>query len=243
MARETKPSKIPKGQKEKGNGCEKIEMGKGDRRTEQARQNSPPKSPSGLVSNPPPAWVTCGTERSQFSSPPGANPAPPVTQPRGNPWRGRGAASHVGCPSRAELPSRANPLATRGSQRLVRPGRAWLGSRALRLWVAPARPPLEGAAATGAEQTRGGFVSPACAGSEPLSEDTLLQAPKDAGSSQRPNVTSRPFACSRSPGFRDVKCWRGGGSGHRMGWAINNRTGHTTPWTVTSPSQEKINNI
>lgn len=48
---------------------------------------------------------------------------------------------------------------------------------------------------------------------------------------------------SRSRCVRDVKCRPRGCSGQGMGWAINNHTGYTTPWTVTSPSQEKINNI
>lgn len=48
---------------------------------------------------------------------------------------------------------------------------------------------------------------------------------------------------SRSRRVRDVKCRPRGCSGQGMGWAINNHTGYTTPWTVTSPSQEKINNI
>lgn len=48
---------------------------------------------------------------------------------------------------------------------------------------------------------------------------------------------------SRTRRVRDVKCRPRGCSGQGMGWAINNHTGYTTPWTVTSPSQEKTNNI
>lgn len=196
---------------------------------------------------------------------PGAQPRVAAAGREGGRPRGSGSRRS---PSRAQPPGRADPLVTRPRERPVRPdprlaavapGPGGDRLRGAGGWGGGSPPPRTRrderlswgrSAGTSAEQAgareqraavRPG--SPGRPGSPPLPEDTLPRAPGDAGSSQRPSVTSPPFARSRSPGFRDAECWRGGRSRPRRGRGINNRTGYTTPWTVTSPSQEKINNI